>query len=32
LNDEEALKLDNKTYLEWTRTKKSWWVASNIWG
>ena len=32
LNEEEALKLDNKTYLEWTRTKKSWWVASNIWG
>jgi hypothetical protein len=23
LNEEEALKLDNKTYLEWTRTKKS---------
>ena len=33
LNEEEALKLDNKTYLEWTRLKKwSWWVTANIWG
>jgi len=32
LDDEEALKLDNKNYLEWTRLKKAWNKSGNIWG
>jgi len=32
LSDEEAVKLDNKSYLEWTRLKKPWAINANIWG